>query len=1125
MNEIKNTDAIVRERVLDPAQSFIVSAPAGSGKTELLIQRFLKVLALCEKPEQVLMITFTRKAAAEVRDRIYSALVKAQENKEVKSTHERTTRELALAVLSRDSNQQWQLMLSPSRLQIKTIDSFCFYLAQQTSLIKGEGVFNAVVDNVMPLYREAVINLLESLNQQQSQKEPSTLQLLVEQLFQTYDNNLNTIIDMLCNMLQNRSSWLPLIVSGELSAETVQQNFIEYSYQQIEHWREQLGACIDELSDLVGHARVQLLTEGKNVEIAQQLPESLINVDVSISEWQAVINTLLLTKDGDWRKSISKNNGFLPKTAEKEALLKLLETFGEMENLHQLTKNILTLPALNEGDLVEWPHLQTLVMLLPHLVAHLSVLFQERGQCDHSAVSQAAINAVDAIDEPTELALRLDYQIQHILVDEFQDTSEQQEQLLELLTEGWQYDDGRSLFIVGDAMQSIYSFRQAEVGLFIKARTMGIGTIELQAEQIGTNFRSDAGIVNWVNQTFSRVFPEHDDISQNQTSYHYSEANREANEKLEAVNYNLFESALDEADWITESIKQIQQKEPTAEIAILVRYRTDLKAILPAINQKEIAWNGNDLQPISNRMAVVDIVSLTKALLSWNDRISWLSLLRSPLVGLTSNDLLLCCKTIDETQDPIIWLDIQNPQTLASLSQQGQAILQRVIPIIQNAIEHKKLIPLRELIEDCWRALGAEQILSSAVELNDCMTFFTVLENYCHNQSIDWAEFETQLEKTYSQPLALSSTSEPISDATKRVEIMTIHKAKGLEFDYVFLPSLQRTGGKDNQPLIRWRKRIDENGERQLLLAPKPATAETDAFYNCLQADSKQQSKQEMQRLFYVACTRASRQLYLSTTLKRNTKDAYSVKEQSLLSIIWPQYSEQFITNNTEDTSASIEQQITPTQGIWRQPLDSTLNYQQRWHNYEDSCEQISESVATVKFDLNIEIGNLLHRSLKQITIEGIDQWDTTRINKQLKQWQATLLQQGFSEEQTNTAIEKINRGIETSINDETGRWILNNQHQHSHVEYSIDYLDESGELHTGIIDRCFVDGDTCWIVDYKSSEPAEGQPLDEFKQQQITQYSKQLNKYEQLLKAIMPAKNYHKMLYFPTIGQSTQIH
>ena len=123
-------DAAIRERALDITESFLVQAPAGSGKTELLTQRFLALLATVETPEAIVAITFTRKAAGEMRSRISGALQKAL-GEQPDEDHAQRTWQLARSALNRDSALQWGLLDNPARLRVMTIDSLCLSLTNQ----------------------------------------------------------------------------------------------------------------------------------------------------------------------------------------------------------------------------------------------------------------------------------------------------------------------------------------------------------------------------------------------------------------------------------------------------------------------------------------------------------------------------------------------------------------------------------------------------------------------------------------------------------------------------------------------------------------------------------------------------------------------------------------------------------------------------------------------------------------------------------------------------------------------------------------------------------------------------------------------------------------------------------
>ena len=140
-------DEKIRLEALNPNRSFIVQAPAGSGKTELLIQRYLKLLGRAGYPEEILAMTFTRKAAAEMKERVFSALTEAQNQQCPKQAHAKFTWELAQKVLERDQLQEWHLIDNPARLRIVTIDSFCSSLTRRMPLLSRMGAGLNIQEN------------------------------------------------------------------------------------------------------------------------------------------------------------------------------------------------------------------------------------------------------------------------------------------------------------------------------------------------------------------------------------------------------------------------------------------------------------------------------------------------------------------------------------------------------------------------------------------------------------------------------------------------------------------------------------------------------------------------------------------------------------------------------------------------------------------------------------------------------------------------------------------------------------------------------------------------------------------------------------------------------------------
>jgi ATP-dependent helicase/nuclease subunit A len=244
--------------------------------------------------------------------------------------------------------------------------------------------------------------------------------------------------------------------------------------------------------------------------------------------------------------------------------------------------------------------------------------------------------------DPTDLALRLGAVIRHILVDEFQDTSHEQLALLQALTADWQRGDGRTLFVVGDPMQSIYQFREAEVGLFLRAREHGIGEIGFEALQLRLNFRSRAAVIDWVNHKFSGLFPPEDDARLARIRYLSSAAGPKSIEYSDpAVELHAFEDRdfADEAERVVQIASQARQRDPDATMAVLVASRKHATILVAKLIAAGLQVRGVELEPLEERAVVRDLTALTRALLHGADRSAWLALLHAPWCGLSLREL------------------------------------------------------------------------------------------------------------------------------------------------------------------------------------------------------------------------------------------------------------------------------------------------------------------------------------------------------------------------------------------------------------------------------------------------------------------------------------------------------
>ena len=217
--------------------------------------------------------------------------------------------------------------------------------------------------------------------------------------------------------------------------------------------------------------------------------------------------------------------------------------------------------------------------MLTLAVAELQLVFRERGRVDFAELAIRASEALGRVDAPEDLALALGHRIQHFLVDEFQDTSHTQFELIEKLTAGWEPGDGRTLFLVGDPMQSIYRFRQADVSLFLKARLEGIGAIQLEPLTLSVNFRSRPGLVEWVNRTFESILPASDDLESGAVAYSPSVPGPTVVEMRSIGVHALRRTHGDEADRVIELIGAPGD----GSTAVLVRSRAHLVEIVSAL--------------------------------------------------------------------------------------------------------------------------------------------------------------------------------------------------------------------------------------------------------------------------------------------------------------------------------------------------------------------------------------------------------------------------------------------------------------------------------------------------------------------------------------------------------------
>jgi ATP-dependent helicase/nuclease subunit A len=1143
-------DAGERARALDPHESFLVQAPAGSGKTELLALRYLALLPTVDEPEQVLAITFTRKATAEMRVRVLQALDgAARREDQAASEHEREVRRLAQVALAHAQARGWQLTEQPQRLNIQTIDSLALSIAYQTPLLSQLGGPLSPTEDVQPLYALAAERTLAHLGDPSQQELADAL----ADILKLRDASLPDCESLIAGMLARRDQWLlvlPVIMLRERPWEELRTKLEEPFRREheivVENLRREFSRTPGVLEELLSLARIAC-DNGQEQLLAMRDMRSAAELR-DASHWQCLCH-LLLTGDNEWRSGIDARMGFPAKTHRQPAS-QLKAMIGQLSAntvlLAELCK-VRNLPPA-EYSKEEWSTVRSIFIVLRHAIAQLRVVFAEQGVIDFA---EAGIAAHAALADPAVL-MRLDERVRHLLVDEFQDTSRPHFALLRALLEDWQQGDGRTCFFVGDPMQSIYLFRDAESRLFHQVREhgmeMGSAHLPLTALQLSTNFRSTPAIVNPLNEVFERVLGADADDEVRYAASVSSKADLDRGADGLRLHMQTYEKdtrssgELDaaEADSMIAvirahlpAIEQAQRDGSKYRVAVLARARTHLVEIIARLREAQIPFRGVKIDLLRDRQEILDLLSLLRALLHPADRIAWLAVLRAPWCGLTIPALHAICGDPEATEQTssISSLIRLHQDRLDPESRRRALHILSVLEQAQAAYAAGTLAGspagLALWLERTWHALGAPLFLDEE-SLANAVAFFATLAQMpasCFG-TLD-ESLNQRLEELYAQP-------DPSVSESCGVQLMTIHSAKGLEFEVVLVPQLHKLGKRDDSPLFQWllRRRAGTT-EDELLLAPIGYKhGDNPRLYDWVGQKSLRRLQQEEKRLLYVACSRAIHELHLfaSSKLKQNGDLARPTKG-SLLAAGWDGL-ERRIAGATQPAPAS-NVVMMPDASSGNGTVLSLAAAAQRqvlrrlpaewFHHAASESQHIPDKAIRTARPISepaIEdfgFGSRLAR-VQGIVLHTLLERAAAGASGDRPEWgrliDALLRQHGLTPADTASARSAILEGIRNALSHEEGRWLLAARDfapgDHAWNETSWTSTKE-GRMLRQRPDRVFFAGDSpgapgteyLWIVDYKTASLAAGDDRDSFLIGSREQYRSQLDSYSKLFRKL----------------------
>ena len=1196
-------DKAQREQALDAVRSILVQAPAGSGKTDLLTRRFLRLLSEVEQPGQIVAITFTKAAAAEMRHRILGELEKAAANP-APQADEFLMDSLAHRALLHSQAFGWNLLDLPAQLRISTIDSFCRDLALQQPLLSGFGGGLEIAEQPDELYRRAARETLRKIDQI-----GSALGAAIEELLLWRDNGWQEMEELLVEMLKSRDRWMhDFVLEREPDWDALRErlerpfvNGVRTTLIRLSQLLDQVPGARNEALEL---ARFACEEPGTNspwgLAESVEIPSAPFSDGVdSARELFSLLSEFLQTQKGTWRseRGLKTSDGFPSTPRGKAGKVRFSSLIAALAAVPGLEASLATVRALPPTRYTEedWQIVRSCFTLLRQAAGELQIAFAEAGTVDFIEVAQVAQRVLQGDDNlPTDAAMAVSDGIRHLLVDEFQDTSRRQHQLLSSLIAAWPERAGRTCFVVGDPMQSIYFFRDADAELFPRVKALGL---EIPNDEpllfdfvpLKANFRTAHALVERLNQAFARIFSADDGsgvvfspaqparreaaIAGPAFTLHLGFVPQAVRGRIDVPGSEKEAARTEQIDEIVSLIQRytnrINQAKVSGEkfrIAVLGRARSHLVPIAEALRQAGIPFRAVELEKLSARPEVLDALALARALLNSQDRVAWLGVLRAPWCGLSLDDLY-CIAGNDDPALLLRPLPELMAERLPQLSEDGRRAAARALQTYAAAAALRAAQPTASLgtwLEKAWQFVGGVACVDSAARSNLNLLWSCLDRLPGGEPDLLGPSLVAALDKLTAQPA-------PEASSDCGVQLMTIHKSKGLEFEVVIVPELQAGNGRGKPRMLSWLERgltePDESDEiTEFLIAPfQRKGADCGKAKEWVDRVYRERESQETRRILYVAATRAREELHLFArpACKEESGDFTLVEPvNSLLATAWPALEEE-VRRRFEDwkaaraASATQESQeiasiaasgesnllVMPSPAratlLRRLPLDyQPAPDEALGHPAKDSTviglgmgSEIGPRRLYARHEgglLSRALGTAVHTLLEELArLRAKLDWEATR--SALLQFEPGIAAQaravGLDQPlATRIAAEAHQLALKASY-DPIGSWILS---PHAGAASEAGWTGVmAGGLRSVRVDRIFqaglapcTEGDDCWwIIDYKTAhadnmDPAQALPgLRQLFAPQVEAYSELLRKLHGTEARIIAGLYYPRML------------
>ena len=1115
-------DQEARDGALDPRKSFHLEAPAGSGKTAVLLARFLTLLSqVNDSPREILTLTFTRKAAGEFRERAMAYFRGPEDLGANFPPHEQQLYDLAREAFRHldQKNMALPYLSVPERLPVNTFHGFCTQLLKAAPHEAGVPLEFQLLEGDREAEwqkQEALEELRRRLNAR-PEADP-VRQALVRRLVRL-NNNWPRLAGELRNLLSRRDTLKDFLAlaQGSMAAEDYAALMEKHLARTVTHILKPLaeGLAGTELGRRWPQFLAAMQKNGAPLGTAppEQPPEASI---LDLPLWQGLAE-VLLTKAGSLRKKLP---GGLAGGDWPGALSELPSDFlARLQYCRTLPRELFSLQEVGA--------LHDLILLLNAAWDVYYELCRKLRVLDFIAVEEAALRLLD-VESPGELLLRLDWRLRHVLVDEFQDTSDNQKELLCRLLSGWTAGDGRTLTVVGDPKQSIYGWRQARLHLFLESREgltcEGRRTLPLTPLSLTTNFRATPTLITWVNRVVGGTVMADPRMT---GGLIFTEAHpAPAREGGESPCLALFahedkdEARTREARWLAPRITEALADLPAGKhLALLLFARTHLATYLSALQEAGLVPRVREGLKLTDSRVVQHLHNLARALVRPQDEVAWAALLTGPWIEPDLASLAACAQA-----PGTVWPEKLSAFAALPSSPPAGVQLARWLLTARERVGREFLSATLErfLTEaGAWTGVAAWEGALGVASARSYLKLLAESEAGLPETTFLKADFALQGSYQPSDPRAEDSP----------VEVLTVHGAKGLEFHTVFLPYLdwQPLKMEGNQPAPFLLEEIPGTRAHVLGLAPPAWQRALDSSYRLVGDLKKERMLAEARRVFYVAVTRAQSRLYLSGVLPARQGSWAPPPQDSPLSWLWQHYRPGELLSGDPQLwpDPPLRVEIFPEPGrVCRVPVESppppepwefipepppySLTFPSR-AAAGDGVEEVMAAGGPAG-----DLDNLAARARGEVTHRLMQSQARGKGLPREQGVAAALVGLGVPRKMAHSLAPEILAEVTACLQDPFLAALFNPESAVS--EWGLEDQPAAGVIRRGRLDLLAFDGRNFWLVDFKTSRPPAGESWDDFLFKEQEKYRPQLLAYREMtarVKGLSSPGDIRLALYF----------